>query len=41
MNYSQKTGDMATGQVSFHNDKKVSKLFVITDSMVVAHDDDR
>ena len=41
MNYSQKTGDMAIGQVSFHNDKKVSESFEVTDGVVVAHDDDR
>jgi len=31
VSYSQKTGDMAIGQVSFHNDKKVSESSTIAD----------
>ena len=37
----QKTGDMAIGQVSFHNDKKVGKSPTIMNGTVVAHENDR
>ena len=41
MDYSQKTGNMEIGQVSFHNDKKVGKLPTIVGDAVVTHGDNR
>jgi len=37
----QKTGDMAIGQVSFHNDKKVGKSPKVMNDTVLAHEYDR